>query len=383
MKKEMDWAKNRLNKFIGGAKDSGKITVNIKSMIQPALILGERLYETAGIHLIGWVISTERDRMGRSLSAFFAGDEIGKAAKQRFGSKMDTQLHDLEMMFRQVEMDERSSNRELSELMTETLRKGSEQRKDRELRVLGAIFKYDIKQLLGEPVKISLNNFSTKAWKHHIRIKNWPVGAAFPKVGEETKEGNEKKSLKSLPTHHIRMAFEPRMAHLQREYDALLNQVPPNAPEIQAVMYELEYWTEDEVELRTEEQGNVPLVIDVNGKTIVKVSDVDDWVESVGDSRKDLHQGKKRGKVALYEDDEDEDEARIRRGKKRRDEAGDGFIAHLAGSSSPPLAGPSRLADLGKRKRSLKDDRSQTQSSLKRRKLMKFRKAIATSRRNM
>ncbi|KAJ3730697.1 hypothetical protein C8R42DRAFT_637375 [Lentinula raphanica] len=381
MKMEMDWAKNRLDRFVEGAKNSGKISVNIKSMMHPAMVLGERLYETAGVHLLGWVITTERDCMGRSLSAFFAGDEIGKAAKQRFGSKMDAQLHDLEMMFRQVEMDERSSNRELSELMTETLRKGSEQRKDRELRVLGAIFKYDIKQLLGEPEKISLNNFVTRAWKHHIRIKNWPVGAAFPKVGEEKKEDNEKKSLKSLPTHHIRMAFEPRMAHLQREYDVLLNQVPPNAPEIQAVMYELEYWTEDEVELQTEEQGNVPLVIDVNGKTIVKVSDVDDWVESVGDSRKDLHQGKKRGKVPLYEDDEDEDEARIRRGKKRRDEAGDGFIAHLAGSSSPPLAGPSQ--DLGKRKRSLKDDRSQTRSSLKRRKLMKFRKAIAISRRNM
>ncbi|KAJ3764575.1 hypothetical protein FB446DRAFT_710220 [Lentinula raphanica] len=92
-------------------------------------------------------------------------------------------------------------------------------------------------QLLGEPVKISLNNFSTKAWKHHISIKNWPVGAAFPKVGEEKKEDNKKKSLKS-PTHHI------RMAHLQREYNALLNQVPPNASEIQVVMYGLEYWTE-------------------------------------------------------------------------------------------------------------------------------------------
>ena len=68
-------------------------------------------------------------------------------AKQRFGTKMDAQVRQLESMFTVIEMDRQGVQAALAQLVSSCTWKETEQLKDWEHRVLKNLFKFDLGML--------------------------------------------------------------------------------------------------------------------------------------------------------------------------------------------------------------------------------------------
>jgi hypothetical protein len=95
---------------------------------------------------MGWLITTEHDSKGRSLSAYFVTTPSSKLVKECFSSKMDAQVRQLESMFTITEMDQQGVEAELANLVLACGRGDKEQLKDWHRRVLGLLFKFDIRR---------------------------------------------------------------------------------------------------------------------------------------------------------------------------------------------------------------------------------------------
>lgn len=64
--------------------------------------------------------------------------------KERFASKMDAQVSQIEALFTVIEMDSQGVQAEIAKLSAECSRRGNEQLKDWERRSLNTLFKFDI-----------------------------------------------------------------------------------------------------------------------------------------------------------------------------------------------------------------------------------------------
>ncbi|KAJ3746995.1 hypothetical protein EV360DRAFT_89890 [Lentinula raphanica] len=219
MKPEVDWYREQVKNYIETAKESGKIKGTVKAMIRPVLTLAEKLYETSGYHMLGWLINTSGDKFGRSVSAFFAGDHIAKVAKERFGSKMESQVADMEMMFKMLELENRHVDAAVAKLHSECTAGPKESRRDVERRLTNTFFQHDIDQFLGEESNIKLNTFIDAAMKQHIRLTNWPI-AFFPKANIDT--------YKQISAKDIKTIFIPRKAHFDHLYAIQTKSVDPD-----------------------------------------------------------------------------------------------------------------------------------------------------------
>lgn len=94
--------------------------------------------------MMGFLLSTVRDNVGRSGSLFFAGTDEGRLMKQDFGTKIDAQIVDLEAMLRMTEMEARGVDQAFRELHKAVGLRPGEQKVDWGRRVLAHIFKWDI-----------------------------------------------------------------------------------------------------------------------------------------------------------------------------------------------------------------------------------------------
>lgn len=96
--------------------------------------------------MLGFLLNTNRDDAGRSNSVFFAGTDEGRILKQSFGSKIDSQITDMESMLRVTEMEDRAVDRNFRRLYNALERQSHEQKGDWGRRVLRLVFKWDIGQ---------------------------------------------------------------------------------------------------------------------------------------------------------------------------------------------------------------------------------------------
>ncbi|KAJ3732469.1 hypothetical protein DFJ43DRAFT_1039329 [Lentinula guzmanii] len=282
MKPEVDWYRDQMDSYFTSAKDSGQMRNTVKQIMRPLGALARKINDTTGYHIFSFLISTATDRSGCSLSAFLAGDDQAKIAKETFQSKIIDQIRDLESYVRLVELDSRHVTAELSALMSQTKRNivngRREDKKDWEKRLLHLIFEYDIKICLGDDLptdcKVNLNNFLNKAWIYKIRVSNWAAGR-FPKYHVH--------NIADMTTQEVRELVTPQKDELEREYNIQtwrLNE--ETAPPVQGVPFVLERWPDDDQELNIEDQGEVPLVIDTNNEVLVSVADVQSWQTAVG-----------------------------------------------------------------------------------------------------
>jgi hypothetical protein len=94
---------------------------------------------------MGYLITSQRDRAGRSNSVFFAATAEGQKVKETFGSKVDAQITQLEALFTMQEVDTRNVDRELNKLVNSFARTPAEKNvKDTDQRVLNAVLQYDL-----------------------------------------------------------------------------------------------------------------------------------------------------------------------------------------------------------------------------------------------
>ncbi|KAJ3991378.1 hypothetical protein F5050DRAFT_1812630 [Lentinula boryana] len=268
MKPEVDWYREQVRNYIETAKESGKVKGTVKAMIRPVLTLAQNLYETLGYHMLGWLINTSTDKFGRSVSAFFAGDHIAKVAKERFGSKMESQVVDMETMFRMLEMENQEVEASVAKLHSECIVGPKESKRDVERRLMNTFFQHDINQFLGKESNIKLNTFIDAAIEQHIRLLNWPI-SSFPKANIDT--------YKQIPAKDVKTIFIPQKAHFDHLYAIQTKAVSPAEYVELGTTYGFEHWTAEEQALRVEDQGAVPLIVDVNCNAVVTIDDVRAW----------------------------------------------------------------------------------------------------------
>ncbi|KAJ3978940.1 hypothetical protein F5890DRAFT_1559433 [Lentinula detonsa] len=144
MKPEVDWYRDYVDSYFVAAKDTGHVRTSVKRIMRPLVNLAKKINDTSGYHILSFVITTATDRFGRSLSAFVAGDEVARLAKEAFESKIVDQIRDLEAYVRLTEINNRNVSMELSTLVAKFLRNivngRLEEKKDWEKRLLRLIF---------------------------------------------------------------------------------------------------------------------------------------------------------------------------------------------------------------------------------------------------
>lgn len=97
-----------------------------------------------GYHMLGFLLDTKWDRAGRSNSLFFAGTDEARLLKQAYGTKIDSQIIDLETMLRMTEIETREIDRDFRKLQKAFVRRPTEQKIDWGRRVLRSVFKWDV-----------------------------------------------------------------------------------------------------------------------------------------------------------------------------------------------------------------------------------------------
>ncbi|KAJ3991179.1 hypothetical protein F5050DRAFT_1872365 [Lentinula boryana] len=149
MKPEVDWYRNYIDSYYVAAKDTGCVRTLVKQIMRPLVNLAKKINDTTGYHILSFVITTATDSFGRSLSAFVAGDEVARLAKEAFESKIVDQIRDLEAYVRLTEIDNCNVSAELSTLVGNFSRNivngQREEKKDWEKQLLQLIFEYDLR----------------------------------------------------------------------------------------------------------------------------------------------------------------------------------------------------------------------------------------------
>ncbi|KAJ3741828.1 hypothetical protein DFH05DRAFT_1461916 [Lentinula detonsa] len=285
MKPEVDWYRDYVDSYFVAAKDTGHVRTSVKRIMRPLVNLAKKINDTSGYHILSFVITTATDRFSRSLSAFVAGDEVARLAKEAFESKIVDQIRDLEAYVRLTEINNRNVSMELSTLVAKFLRNivngRLEEKKDWEKQLLRLIFEYDLKVCLSEDLpsstKLNFNNFLAKAWMFKVRVVDWS-SSKFPKHNIQR--------VGDLSTNDVRGLVIPCKFELEREYNNLTKRMDDEdlAPTHKGVPFKLERWSDDGHALAEEDMGDIALVVGINNQTLVSVSDVQSWQAAVGGS---------------------------------------------------------------------------------------------------
>ncbi|KIK52765.1 hypothetical protein GYMLUDRAFT_250900 [Collybiopsis luxurians FD-317 M1] len=243
MKEEMEWHTKQKHDFYDELKANGKMQQMAKAMMRPLCQSAIKLH---------W-----SDSKGRSLSMFFSAMREGKVAKQKFSTKMDVQLQDLEHMFRIVKLEELGVASELSALYSTigTLEKGKTRRHWLQ-KCFNEMFKYDLERAFKEDEvnpAVCFNNFTQWAIRLQIQYCDWDGDVNFPLSG----------GVKSIVAPKLEKIAELHRKQLVLEYKKQTCQ--PNAEgkcTDNTVVYSFKLWSNVERELPLNQQGDIPLVKD-------------------------------------------------------------------------------------------------------------------------
>ncbi|KIK60571.1 hypothetical protein GYMLUDRAFT_59352 [Collybiopsis luxurians FD-317 M1] len=245
MKEEMEWHAKQKHDFYNELKANGKMC--FKAI---------KLHQVAGYHALVYLINTKSDSKGCSLSTFFLAMREGKVAKQKFSTKMDAQLQDLEHMFGIVELEELGVASELSALYLTigTLEKGKTCR-DWLQKCFNEMFKYDLKRAFKDEVDpaVCFNNFTQWAIRLQIQCCDWDGDMNFPLSG----------GVKSIAAPKLEKIAELHRKQLVLEYKKQTCQ--PNVEgkcTNNTVVYSFKPWSNEERELPLDQQGDIPSVKD-------------------------------------------------------------------------------------------------------------------------
>ncbi|KAL0061970.1 hypothetical protein AAF712_011180 [Marasmius tenuissimus] len=259
---EIRWFEDRFMTFWDEKKQEGKFDTTLARILAPFLNLAQHARQYYGVHIFGYTIVTERDLSGRSCSCIWGASlELGML-KERNQTKLAAQITDIDTMFRVVEMELRdipTLDRDVALLL---MKKQSERNDERAYlrRVTTALLGADTEALL-DGKQLSVYTWAKRAGKYKLVIRNWPLGIAFPGVGDQ--------QWTSLSGSKIAKVINTRIKFLERVQKGEATKEERQARNF----FKVEKWSDDEIELELAEQAKLPIVTDTNGDIVLTVED--------------------------------------------------------------------------------------------------------------
>lgn len=133
-----------------------------------------------------------------------------------------------------------------------------------------------IDQEFGEDVgDVTPNNFLHAAYRHQMRLCNFPPGLPFPKLNL--------KSQRAWGAAEIYKIVQPRVDAINREFAEQTGKANPSGSKgkLSSAIY-FEPWTEEEKGMDEKEQADIPLVVDTDDNIVAAVEDVEAYKVDMG-----------------------------------------------------------------------------------------------------
>ncbi|KAF9061111.1 hypothetical protein BDP27DRAFT_1429328 [Rhodocollybia butyracea] len=205
-----------------------------------------------------------------------------------------------------AQLVERRVESELAELYQHCIAMTKEPR-DHLRAILPRILAYDLSCIFdkGDVAKLNFANFVASAWKHQVRVKNWPVGVPFFQVGVKAKKGfmTGVAVLNRYKASDLNKICGPRMEQIRQAVDG-----EEGNDNLQ--YFEVERWTDEERTRSRLQWSTIPVVSNTENKTIVSVAHSESYRMVHGDTGKEEENGASRGHVSptlsLFANDSDD-----------------------------------------------------------------------------
>ncbi|KAJ3968125.1 hypothetical protein EV361DRAFT_952616 [Lentinula raphanica] len=315
---QIEWYKEHHDAFMAKKRADGKFHGTVKSMLKPLHALGMQMYRNTGAHLLGHLVITDPDAESRSRSVSWGCTDVVKQVIEDNAIHLRTQLTDIETMLRSKEMELRGIDEELARLATACIKTKTESARDRDRRVISRCFAYDVERCTGSKmVSLSPGQFVKNAYKHHVRVINWPVGVTFFGAGLVDLDAMSAADIKKVEALHAMSAADIKKVEALHAMSAAdIKKV--TGPRIAQIMHEVNggdddneidkcfeivSWDEDETKLSLEDQARVPIVSDTQGNTIITVSYSKAFQKEI-QQEKELRGNKNDDNDEFYKDDD-------------------------------------------------------------------------------
>ncbi|KAL0568571.1 hypothetical protein V5O48_013408 [Marasmius crinis-equi] len=252
----IEWQEERLANYIEGQKaDPAKSKRMLHTVLGPFLKQAQHAWITHGVHVGGYALVTRNNNtsMGPGI-AWGVGPEY-VAVREAYKAQVSRYLEDMSAAYHVQQMGASQHSVSVMRLFSELRTKAGEAPRERDRRVLAKIYRFDTEELVGK--QIAPNSFVNTAFKHKLVIRNWPTGVSVPGVGGFR--------LTDLSPKALRAIIAPREEFLTKTMNNSLR-----ADDKCNKHFKIEKWDHDLTNLRVYGQRELPLVTDVDGKTLVK-----------------------------------------------------------------------------------------------------------------
>ncbi|KAF9070656.1 hypothetical protein BDP27DRAFT_1419680 [Rhodocollybia butyracea] len=292
LEEQINWYWEHHNALIGDMIAKGRGSTIATKILRPIVQMANRAYRETGYHIGGyaWHPNTE--------PSIFVGTKATNGM-QMFSQAQDIALHNwlsvrnpgIAYAIPHAPSPMIRASHHIIYLLPRTLFDGP----------LDCIFDK------GDVPKLNFANFVASAWKHQVRVKNWPVGVPFFQVGVKTKKGfvTGVAALNRYKASDLNKICGPRMEQIRQAVDG-----EEGNDNLQ--YFEVERWTDEERTRLRLQWSTIPVVSDTENKTIVSVAHSELYRMVHGDTGKEEENGASPGHVSptlsLFANDSDDDD---------------------------------------------------------------------------
>ncbi|KAG6818544.1 hypothetical protein H0H93_004158 [Arthromyces matolae] len=333
-----DWYRGVISKNPEHIKEKGQLKLSVVRASEELTRLGVQLRESYGVHAFGYVIQTQLDEFRMSHSCMWGSTEAVEKAKIQYPDSFNGQVTKFEGMIRLQESGEDTNPAD--QLFPTRKPKENEDKRDAKRREFSEGLRHDIRKILYTRAhgtksvedfnlaKMPYTKWADFAFENQLCLVEWPSKAKTPERGFVLKKDIPPDALSKCVLQRWK-AEEDRSV----EYTRIIS------------------WTTERrlMERDDPDYASLPVVINDNGKTVLRVMDSDKYRELMrkksgkGKRKKSKYPRKypKNARDSDSEDasededkdedeDEDEDEARPPSKKSRHERP-------PSRSPSPPL----------------------------------------------
>ncbi|KAF9026990.1 hypothetical protein BDP27DRAFT_1376104 [Rhodocollybia butyracea] len=317
LEEQTNWFWEHHDALIGETIARGKGNGMVTKILWPIVQMANRVYRETGFHIGGYAWHPDAG------SHIFVGTQTLQKVKATKSTQMLSQVDDIGLQIAVAKLVERKVDSELAELYRHCIAK--KEPRDRHRSMIPRIFTYDLNRIFeeGDVPKLNFANFVESAWKHQVRVTNWPAGVAFLHVGVRTKKGfvTGVSALNKYKASDLTKICGPRMEQIQQAV---------NGKEVDEDLhyFEIERWTDEERALSKDQWSTIPVVSDTANNTVVSVAHSLLYHKEGGITKDTV--------VSLFADDSDDDDLPGGRIDSRlsRESRCVSFTSHLATASS-------------------------------------------------
>ncbi|KAF9056879.1 hypothetical protein BDP27DRAFT_1372989 [Rhodocollybia butyracea] len=307
LEEQITWFWQHHDTFIEQSIAKGNGTKMVTKILRPIVQMANRVYRETGFHIGGYAWHPD---VGASI---FVGTKTLEKVKSTNGTQMLAQANDIgSCRFSVAKLVERKVEAELAELYRHCIVK--KESRDRHRAILPRVFAYDMNRVFeneeGGVPKLTFSNFVECAWKHQVRVKNWPAGVPFLNIGVMSKKGYMAgvDMLNKYKAGDLNKICGPRIQQIE---EAVSGEDIHN----NLLYFEIERWTDEERKLGVHQLSTIPVVSDTENNTVAFVAHSSSYRIRVGDAEPEHaveHDAgtttKDSGALALFASDSDDDD---------------------------------------------------------------------------